>query len=96
MAPKQPTHQRGPALTFRPRFTIGLFYLVTFFFLFSFLQILPDLIGLLSEMAPGQAQERAAEQLAREGVSPLASLLLSAVATSLGSYFQVLPGMREG
>ncbi len=73
-----------------------MFYLVVFFFLFSLLQILPDLIGLLADMPPGPAQERAAEALARDGVSPLASLLLSVTATSLGSYLQVLPGMREG
>ena len=96
MSEKQPARRSGKGPVFRPRFTIGLFYLVTFFFLFSILQILPDLIGLLSEMEPGPAQERAAEELAREGVSPLASLLLSVAATSLGSYLQVLPGMREG
>jgi len=96
MSEKHPTRRTGSAPSFRPRFTIGLFYLVTFFFLFSFLQILPDLIGLLSEMEPGPAQERAASQLAREGVSPLTSILLSVAVTSLGSYLQILPGMREG
>jgi hypothetical protein len=85
-----------PTPTFRPRFTIGIVYLVIFFVLFSFLQVLPSLLDLLAELPPGPAQEKAAERIMREGSSPLISLVLSLAATSLGSYFQVLPGMREG
>ncbi len=81
---------------FRPRFTIGLFYLVVFFFLFSFLQVLPGLIEVLSSMPPGPEQEREAARVARQSVRPLASVALSLGATSLGSYFRVLPGMRVG
>jgi hypothetical protein len=88
--------RRGRAATFRPRFTIGVFYLVVFFFLFSFIQVLPDLIGVLTEMPTGPAQQQAAERVARDGSSPLTSAVLSLVATSLGSYFELLPGMREG
>jgi hypothetical protein len=58
--------------------------------------VLPDLIGVMNEMPPGPAQQQAAARVARDGASPLISAALSLVATSLGSYFQVLPGMREG
>lgn len=70
--------------------------MVGFFILFSFLQVLPDLIAILSEMQPGPAQQREAERVAREGSSPIVSLALSLAATSLGSYLKVLPGMRVG
>ena len=59
---------------FRPRFSIGIFYLVLFFFVFSFLQVLPELIALL-EMPPGAEQEQAALEAARESSSPLSCLL---------------------
>jgi hypothetical protein len=93
MPEQRPPRRAGPP-PFRPRFTISLVYLVGFFFVFSFLQILPDLIGLLSEMQPGPAQERAAAALARDGVRPLVSMLLSVAATGLGAYLRVLPGLR--
>jgi hypothetical protein len=79
---------------FRPRFTLGIIYLAVFFVLFSFLQVLPDLIELLGSMEPGPAQERAAERVMRDGSSPLVSLVLSLAATALGASSQVLPGMR--
>ena len=86
---------RPPPGKYRPRFIIGIIYLVGFFFLFAFLQILPDLVGLL-DLPPGPEQERAARELAREQSDPLTSLLLSVLVTSLGGYYQILPGMREG
>ncbi len=92
-SPQSP-RRRTPA--FRPRFTIGLLYLVGFFFLFSFLQVLPELVLLLSDMPAGPAQEQAASAIAREGTNPLLSALLSLVATLLGSHYEVLPGMRAG
>jgi hypothetical protein len=79
---------------FRPRFTLGLVYLAVFFVLFQFLQVLPDLLDLLGSMEPGPDQQIAAERVMREGSSPLLSLVLSLAATSLGSYYQVLPGMK--
>lgn len=87
----KPANRRPPP--FRPRFTIGIFYLVVFFFLFSFLQILPDLIALL-EMPPGPDQKAAAAEAARLHSSPLVASLLALFATSIGSYYRVLPGMK--
>jgi hypothetical protein len=95
MSDRQPSDRNQSTPSFRPRFTLGIVYIVFFFFLFSILQVLPDLVAVFSEMQPGPAQERAAAQLAQEHVSPLTSLLLAVAATSLGSYLQVLPGMRE-
>jgi hypothetical protein len=86
-----PKRRRPPA--FRPRFTIGVFYLVVFFFLFSLLQVLPDLIALL-EMPPGPEQEVAAREAAHQASDPLTASILSLIATSLGSFYRILPGMR--
>ena len=83
--------RRPPA--FRPRFTISIFYLVVFFFLFSFLMVLPDLIALL-EMPPGPEQQEAARLVAHRASDPLTAAILSLVATALGSFYRILPGMR--
>lgn len=98
--PSSPGPRRNDAVPrrspppFRPRFTLGILYLAVFFVLFSFLQVLPELIELLGTMQPGPAQEQAAQSAMREGSSPLVSLVLSLAATSLGTYYEVLPGMR--
>jgi len=88
----QPGARKPPP--FRPRFTIGLVYMAVFFVLFQFLQVLPELIDLLRTMEAGVAQQQAAEHAMRVGSSPLVSLVLALAATSLGSYYKVLPGMR--
>lgn len=67
---------------------------MTFFLLFAFLQVLPDLVGLLGSMEPGPEQQQAAERIMREGSSPLVSLVLSLGATALGTWYRLLPGMR--
>ena len=89
----QPSGRGRTPPPFRPRFSIGLVYLVAFFFLFSFLQVLPELIALL-EMSPGPDQELAAREAAKAATNPLASLLLAVFSTALGSYYRVLPGMK--
>ncbi|MDG2050953.1 MAG: hypothetical protein P8M78_12395 [Myxococcota bacterium] len=81
---------------FRPRFTIGIIYLVAFFLFFSFLQVLPELIHLAETMPPGPDQEEAARRVMQEGLNVLLSVLLSLGATSLGAYYSILPGMRTG
>ncbi|MBW2229558.1 MAG: hypothetical protein JRG92_03170 [Deltaproteobacteria bacterium] len=89
-----PARRRPPS--FKPRGTIGLLYIVVFFFLFSFLQVLPDLIDLLSEMPPGPAQEEAAKRAAEQQVNVLVSVALAIGATALGAWLRILPGLREG
>jgi len=92
--PSPPGGSSGRPPPFRPRFTLGVLYIAAFFVLFQFLQVLPGLIDLLGSMAPGPEQQMAAQRVMREGSSPLLSLALALAATSLGSYYQVLPGMR--
>ena len=93
--PNRERNGQRPSYKFRPRFTIGILYLAAFFFLFAFLQILPDLIGLL-ELPPGPEQEAAAREVARKKSSPLLSILLSVIATGIGAYYEILPGLKEG
>lgn len=94
LPPEPHPKSRHAQRRFRPRFTIGILYLAGFFFLFAFLQILPDLVQLL-ELPPGPEQEVAAKELARTKSSPLLSLILSVVATSAGAYYEILPGLSE-
>jgi hypothetical protein len=70
-------------------------YVVAFFFVFSFLQVLPDLIGLLGAMPEGPAQEEAAKQVAEQNVNVYVSFALALGATVLGAWLRVLPGLRE-
>ena len=93
-----PTRRRAPS--FRARGTIGLFYVAGFFFLFSLLQVLPEMIELLGDVPINPAEERALEQAAQDaahqGVNVYVSIALALGATGLGAWFQVLPGVREG
>lgn len=68
--------------------------MLIFFLLFCFLQVLPQMIDLIGAtgMTPEQ-QEAAAQEIMRERVSLLLSLLLSLGATGLGAYYEVLPGL---
>ena len=91
--PRATPPRRRPA-PFRPRFSIGILYLVAFFFLICFLQVLPELVDLLA-LEPGEDQQQRAEAITRETIDPLLSLLFALAATSLGAYYQVLPGMGE-
>ncbi len=92
--PESPLRRRPPS--FRPRFTISVFYLVFFFVLASFAQVLPELIDLVGQPLPPDVQEARASELMREGASLYVSLGISITVTALGTYLQVLPGMREG
>lgn len=87
--------RRAPA--FRPSFTLGLVYLVGFFFLFALLFIMPELLTVLRDVPAGPEQEAVAQQVAREAAGPrLVWALLAAVSSvALGSYLEVLPGMRR-
>ncbi|MFP6562883.1 MAG: hypothetical protein VCC02_00965 [Myxococcota bacterium] len=95
---ERPTHpalrRRAPA--FRPRFTLGLLYLVGFFFFFSILLLVPALVDVLENVPPGPEQEAIAKQVARHTVRPLLPVAagLSLLSTLLGAHFEVLPGMR--
>jgi len=91
---------RRPA--FRPRFTLTLLYLAFFFVLFAMILALPDLLEGARNLGPGP-KELTPEELARardmtrdalQGGRLLVALALAVIATGLGSYARVLPGLR--
>jgi len=93
---------RGPS--FRPRFTLTLLYLLFFFFLFGMAFALPDLLEGAHQLAPGP-EELSPEELSRardtaqralQGGRLFLALGLAVVATGLGSYARLLPGLRGG
>ena len=87
--------RRPPA--FRPHFTLGLIYLVVFFMLFAIVLILPSLLEVLARVPPGPEQEQAAYEIAREVARPrlYGAMALSVATVVLGTYYQILPGMKE-
>lgn len=92
----EPHRSRPP--TFQPRFTLGLFYLASFFLLYCMLLIAPELSN-ISQPATAEQEEavkqRAAE-VAREAVRPRLpyALGLALLTTAAGGYTGVLPGLR--
>ena len=100
--PVAPSRHSGRPV-FRPRFTLSLLYLVFFFFLFGLIIALPDLLAGARELGPGP-DELTPEELdrAREitrgalaGGRLLVALGLAVIATGLGSYARLLPGLRD-
>ena len=89
-----PRSSRPPP--FQPRFTVGLFYLAVFFFLYCLVLIAPDLWHVLRTVEPGPAQEQAAAEVAREAVRGrlLLALMASLATTALGGKAGWLPGLR--
>ena len=81
---------------FQPRFTVGLFYLAGFFFLYCLVLIAPELWQVLQAVAPGPEQEQAAAEAARKAVRGrlLPALLAALVTTALGGKAGWLPGLR--
>ena len=93
--PSLPPRRRGP--TFRPRFTIGIAYLVGFFFLYAVLLLVPALTDVLATVPPGPEQEEVAKEVAQRTFRPLLPVAagLSLISTLLGAFFEILPGLRE-
>lgn len=81
---------------FQPRFTLGLFYLAGFFFLYSLVLIAPELWQVLQTVPTGPEQEQAAAEAAREAIrGRLLVVLLAALATTtIAGKAGWLPGMR--
>jgi hypothetical protein len=82
---------------------LTLLYLAFFFFLFGMLLALPDLLEGARDLGPGP-EELTPEELdrAREtardalrGGRLLVALALAVIATGLGAYARILPGLRE-
>jgi hypothetical protein len=99
--PKAPP-SHPPRAVFRPRFTLTLLYLAFFFLVFGMIFALPDLLELVRTIEPGPEgytpdQRDAARDTAREalrGGRLYVALGLAVIATGLGSYARVLPGLR--
>ena len=88
---------------FRPRFTLTLLYLAFFFLLFAMLFALPGLLEGARNLGPGP-EELTPEELARardttrealQGGRLLVALALAVIATGLGGFARVLPGLRD-
>jgi hypothetical protein len=94
---QHPILSRRRPSPFRPSFTLALFYLAGFFFLFSFLLVLPELLVVLRDVAPGPEQEARARDVARAALQPRLSwaLGLAIGSVGLGSYLRILPGLRR-
>ncbi len=89
-----PPRRHGPA--FRPRFTISILYLAGFALVFMGLMCLPGFIEVLAAGGDEETITRRAAEVARANARPPIALLLSLLATGLGGYYEVLPGLREG
>jgi hypothetical protein len=96
MSAPRPAPRRPPA--FRPVFGLTLAYFVGFFLLFCLLIAAPALLDVARKGEPAQELEARAQSAAHdaiEGRLPLA-LFGALVATGLGVYARVLPGLRDG
>jgi hypothetical protein len=97
LPPDHPLAGRRRAPAFRPSFTLSIFYLIAFFFLYAFLLTMPELLSLLRDMEPGPEQQEAAERVVREAFGPriIYAVLLAVGSVGLGSYLQILPGLKR-
>ena len=96
MSSTPPPAPRRRAPTFRPRFTIGILYLVGFAVAFMLLMCLPGLMEVLAAGGDEETMTRRAAEVTRAHARPYLALALSLLVTGLGGYFEVLPGLREG
>jgi hypothetical protein len=92
-----PLSRRPSGPTFQPSFLLLLLYLIGFFFVTALLLILPELLKVLAEVAPGPEQQEIAQEVARKAARPkiLPALAVSFVLTAVGAYLEVLPGFRK-
>jgi len=92
-----PPYYRKPRTGFQPRFTLSILYLFGFFFLYCLLLVSPSLIDVMRNVPTGPEQQEIAKEVVRASVRPRLwiAMLLSALTTTLGAHFGVLPGLRE-
>jgi len=96
MSSPAPLPPRRRAPVFRPRFTISILYLVGFAGAFMLLMCLPGFMEVLAAGGDEETITRRAAEVAQENARPYVALALSLLATGLGGYYEVLPGLREG
>jgi UPF0716 family protein affecting phage T7 exclusion len=76
---------------------IAVLYLLFFFFAFGLLLVAPELLEKLRELPPGPEQQALTQEAVHQAMGGLRVQVAGALAlltTVLGSYYQVLPGMR--
>ncbi|TDJ14632.1 MAG: hypothetical protein E2O66_02750 [Deltaproteobacteria bacterium] len=90
----EPAQSRRP--TFRPRFMLGIFYLLGVFFLYAMLLVMPEMIQALKTIPPGPEQQEAVTNMLQANMRPrLGIALVAAIATVLGGAVKGwLPGLR--
>jgi len=88
-----PTPRRRPP-AFEPRFTLGLLYLLAFFFAYCFLLAAAPLYEVLSSAEPGPEQQALAERVMRQALRGRLGLALAAAlaTTVLLGWLGRLPG----
>lgn len=88
-----PPRRRPPPLP-RPRFTLGILYLLAFFFVYCFALAGPALWEVLQTTPPGPEQEAIAARAAQEAVQSRLwiAFVAAVVTTGIGMAKGVLPG----
>ena len=90
-------YRRIESAGFRPRATLGLFYLFGFFFLFCFVLAAPTFWHVFQTTDPGPEQQEIAKRAVQQAMSPARLLLalgLAAGITLVGGRLRLLPGTR--
>lgn len=96
----EPMRRSRPGTSFRPEFTLYLFYFFALFLFFALLLALPALIDGMRALpqAPTIEQDRAmAAEIARRAVAGrlLWAVIAALVALGIGGYARVLPGLKR-
>jgi hypothetical protein len=90
----------APAPAFRPAFTLLMLYFFAFFVFFAVLLALPALLDGMQTLPPAKTleEERAAgAEIAKHAVEGklFFAVIASFVATGIGSYARILPGVKR-
>ena len=87
---------RPPRTSFRPHFTLFLFYFAAFFVGYALLLILPEMLDALETLPPEADPEQEGAALAQRIAGPrlLGAFALAAATLGLGAWYEVLPGLR--
>ena len=98
--PPRTPQRPAAAPAFRPAFTLLMLYCFAFFVFFAVLLALPDLLEGMRTIPPAASleEERAVgAEIARRAVQGklFYALVASAVATGIGSYARILPGIKR-
>ena len=94
------TAHRPARATLRPEFTLLMLYFFVFFLFFALLLALPDLLEGMRTMPPAtsiEAERAAGAQIAQHAVQGKLrwAFLAATVATGIGSYARILPGIKR-